>query len=80
MEKKVECKHCRKKLVYTGGTTVMHEHLKRARALLLDGAAESKSTSKQNTLLQHIVSKPVSKSCTKTMSKDITGYHNYGWT
>ena len=59
VEKKVECKHCRKKLVYTGGTTVMREHLKRAHPLLLDAADESKSTSKQNTLLQHIVSKPV---------------------
>ena len=80
VEKKVECKRCRKKLVYTGGTTVMRELLKRAHPLLLDAADESKSTSKQNTLLQHIVLKPVSKSYTKATSKDIAGYHNYGWT
>ena len=73
VEKKVECKHCRKKSVYTGGTTVMREHLKRAHPLLLDAADESKSTSEQNTLLQHIVSIPVSKSYTKATSKDITG-------
>ena len=58
VDKKVECKQCEKKLVYTGGTTAIREHMKRAHPLLFGRCDREKSSAKQSSMLQHVAVKP----------------------